>query len=276
MVNVKVAYHTICWGGVTGDPVGITSIKDLFYRSDGEIEQAVSEIAEVGYSGFEVFDGNLMDYEGDLDRFRAVTREAGIDLLAVYSGGNFIYSEILPEELWRIRRAASMAGQLEARFLVVGGGARRPQGTTDRDYDALASALDEVVGIAQREGLEAVFHPHLTTIVESPEEVARVLSRSSIGLCADTAHLAAGGGDPAQMIRDHADRLSYVHLKDLTREPFNFAPLGRGDLDMPAIVEALEDVSYEGWVTVELDSYAGQPSEAAQISKQFLAEMGLM
>jgi inosose dehydratase len=275
MTTIRTAYHTICWGGVTGDPVGVTSVKDLFYRSYGELEQAIAEIAEVGFDGFEVFDGNLMDYEGDLDRFRGVTRQAGIDLLAVYSGGNFIFDEIRREEMSRIRRAAALAGQLEARFLVVGGGSQRVDGPADGDYQRLASALDETVEIARGEGLEAVFHPHLTTLVESPEQVAKVLELSRIDLCADTAHLAAGGGDPAQMIRDHADRLRYVHLKDLRREPFGFAPLGHGDLDLPDVLQALKDVAYEGWVTVELDSYEGPPTEAAQISRDFLSKAGL-
>lgn len=276
MSDLKIAYHTICWGGVTGDPVGVTSVKNLFYRSYGDLERAVHEIAEQGYAGFEVFDGNLMDYDGDLDRFQRLMDTAGIKLLAVYSGGNFIFGDILDEELWRVRRAAATAARAGAQFLVVGGGAQRAGDTTDDDYARLASSLDQVVEIAAAEGLTGVFHPHLSTIVESPAQVARVLSDSSIELCADTAHLAAGGGDPAQMIRDHAARLRYVHLKDLTREPFGFAPLGQGDLDMPGVLQALEDVGYEGWVTVELDSYAGKPSEAAVISKQFLTDHGLM
>lgn len=275
MSIIKTAYHTICWGGVTGDPVGVTSVKDLLYRSYGDVEKAIDQIAEAGYSGFEVFDGNLMDYEGDLGRLQTVTERADVELLAVYSGGNFIFGETLTEELWRIRRVTALAGQAGATILVVGGGAQRANGSTDDDYAALTEALDQVVDIAAAEGLDAVFHPHLTTIVETPQQVARVLDGSRIGLCADTAHLAAGGGDPAQMIRDHADRLRYVHLKDLTRDPFGFAPLGQGDLDMSGIVAALRDVGYAGWATVELDSYDGEPAEAAQISRKFLTEAGL-
>jgi inosose dehydratase len=274
-VNVRTAYHTICWGGVTGDPVGVTSIKDLFYRSYGDITRAVDEIAELGFDGFEAFDGNVMDYEGDLDAFRSIIQRAGIDLLAVYSGGNFVFNEIRQEELSRVRRAAAVAGQLEARYLVVGGGAQRAGGPADGDYSRLAATLDEIVEIADREGLQAVYHPHLTTLAESPEQVAKVLELSRIDLCADTAHLAAGGGDPEQMIRDHADRLRYVHLKDLQREPFAFMPLGHGELDLTGVLNALDDVGYEGWVTVELDSYDGPPGEAARISKEFLRQAGI-
>jgi len=127
-----------------------------------------------------------------------------------------------------------------------------------------------VVDIAEENGLIAVYHPHLTTIVESPDQVEQVLAHSRIGLCADTAHLAAGGGDPVEMIRQHADRLQYVHLKDLRREPFGFLPLGEGELDIVGVVKTLAEIGYEGWATVELDSYDGDPKDAAELSRRFL------
>ncbi len=269
-MELKLGYHTICWGGVVGDPVGVTSIKNLFYRSHGDVERAVEEIAELGYDGFEVFDGNLLDFEGDPTRFAALLERSGLSLLGVYCGGNFIFPEILGEELWRLRRAARLAGEMGSRHLVVGGGAQRSGGLGDDDYARLGAALDQVADIADENGLIAVYHPHLTTIAESPDQVEQVLGRSRIALCADTAHLAAGGGDPVAMIRQHADRLQYVHLKDLRREPFGFLPLGDGELDMVGIVKTLVEIGYEGWATVELDSYDGEPKDAAAASRRFL------
>lgn len=269
----RLGYHTICWGGVIGDPVGVTSIKDLLYRSNGDLEQAIAEIAELGYEGFELFDGNLLDYEDRLDDFRSIVEAAGLEVIGVYVGGNFIFPEVLHEELWRVRRAAASAAAVGATHLVVGGGAQRSNGISPSDYELLADALDEVCEIAEHQGLSAVYHPHLTTIVESPDQVDRVMELSRIDLCADTAHLAAGGGDPASIIRQHANRLRYVHLKDLAREPFGFRPLGAGELDIAGIVKTLEEVGYQGWITVELDSYDGAPREAAASSKEFLSRI---
>jgi inosose dehydratase len=99
------------------------------------------------------------------------------------------------------------------------------------------------------------------------------MRRSSIGLCPDTAHLAAGGGDPAQLIRRYSDRINYVHLKDFWPDPLTFMPLGRGVLDMPDIVAALGEAGYDGWLLVELDAYDGDPSEAAEISWACLVDL---
>jgi inosose dehydratase len=160
-----------------------------------------------------------------------------------------------------------------AQRLVVGGGARRAAGTQPEDYDRLAAALDRVTTIAERNGLTASYHPHLSTIVESPDELERLMSRTRIGFCPDTAHLAAGGGDPAALIRRFPDRIRHVHLKDLRLDPLEFLPLGAGVLDFPDILRALREAGYDSWLMIELDAYAGDPREAAEISKAYLDKL---
>ena len=267
---MKLSCHTITWGGVVGHPVGVTSVKGLFYLANGPSEHALRDVAAAGYAGVELFDGNLVQYEDRPEELRRLLAETGLQLVAVYSGANFVFPEILDEELWRIAKAASLGSRFGAEHLVVGGGAQRARGTTEEDYVRLAEALERVVALAEQHGLAASYHPHLTTIVEGPEQIEKVMSRSRINFCPDTAHLAAAGGDPAELIRRYADRIAYVHLKDFTAEPFAFLPLGRGDVDFGAIVDALDAAGYDGWITVELDEYAGAPVDAARASRQYL------
>lgn len=196
-----------------------------------------------------------------------------MELVSVYTGANFIYADILPEELHRVERAAELAATFGAQRLVVGGGARRAAGTTDEDYGRLAAALDRVTDLAERHGVEASYHPHLSTIVESPDELERLLPRTRIGFCPDTAHLAAGGGDPADVIRRYPDRVRHVHLKDLQPEPVQFLPLGEGMLDFADILRAVQETGYDSWLMVELDSYDGDPRAAAEISKTYLDKL---
>jgi len=267
---MQVGYHSITWGGVVGDATGVTSVKDLSYRSYGSIERAVSDIAAAGYAGIEMFDGNLFDYADRPEELQGLLSDAGLELASAYTGGNFIYSEILDEELVRVSRAAKLAQLFGAGSLVVGGGARRSSGTRPEDYQALGSALDQVCDIAEAHGLVACYHPHLTTIVESPDELDRLMPLTRMAFCPDTGHLAAGGGDPAALIRSYGDRLQHVHLKDVRLEPLEFVPLGQGSIDFSDVLAAVHESGYDGWLMVELDSYPGDPAEAAQISKAYL------
>jgi inosose dehydratase len=265
------AYHGNCWGALGGEPVGVTSVKNLFYRTFGDIQRAIVEIAEAGYQAIELFDGNLAEHEGKLTEFRKQLDRAGLSLLAVYSGGNFIFPEILPEELWRMRKAADLGAELGARHFVVGGGAKRTVPATDEDYARLAATLDQITDLAAERGLLAHYHPHLTTMAETPEQIRKVFDLSKICFCPDTAHLAAGGGNPAKLILEHADRIKYVHLKDFRPDPFAFLPLGKGELDMNGILEALITIKYEGWIAVELDAYEN-PKAGAEISMRYLTD----
>jgi inosose dehydratase len=162
-----------------------------------------------------------------------------------------------------------VAAELGAEHLVVGGGAKRANGRQADDFKRLGASLDKVIDIGAKAGLRAHYHPHLSTIVEGPEDVREIFRHTAIDFCPDTAHLAAAGGDPAAQIREFKDRISYVHLKGWQRDPFAFTPLDRGDLDMAPIVEALKDIGFSGWITTELDAWA-DPRQGAALSMNYL------
>jgi inosose dehydratase len=267
----KIAYHANCWGPLGGHPVGVTSIKDLVYQTFGDMNRAFADIAAAGYHAVELFDGNLLDFAGRMGELRGQLSEQGLQLLAVYGGGNFIYPDILEEELWRIERAANLAAEAGAIHFVVGGGAKRSSEPRDGDYDRLGQALDRVADIAEQLGLSAHYHPHLTTMAETPEQIRRVFAKTRIGFCPDTAHLAAAGGDPAALIAEHYDRVSYVHLKGWQRDPFAFTPIDRGDLDLLPTLHLLRQRGFDGWITVELDAWP-DPAEGARASMAWLRD----
>jgi hypothetical protein len=114
----------------------------------------------------------------------------------------------------------------------------------------------------------------ITTRTCPPSSKARpkwrkIFDLTAIDFCPDTAHLAAAGGDPAQLIRDLASRISYVHLKGFQREPFAFTPLDRGDVPTGPILDAMRRTGFDGWVCVELDAWP-DPAEGARLSMDFL------
>jgi inosose dehydratase len=269
---VKLGHQANAWGGVVGHPVGVTSIKDLFYLTPGDTLATLGEVADLGYEGIELFDGNLLEFEDDPARLEAALEELSLTLIGVYSGANLVFADILGEELWRVRRACELGARFGAEHLVVGAGAQRTEPATDADYDRLASGLDEVERIADGHGLVASYHPHLSTIAETPEQIERVFSRTAIRFCPDTGHLQAAGGDPVELVRTYRERIDYVHIKDIDASG-GFVPLGQGVLDVAGVMEVLRDTGFDGWVTVETDGWDGDPSEGARTSLARLREL---
>ncbi|TDX42896.1 2-keto-myo-inositol dehydratase [Halanaerobium congolense] len=266
---IKLGYETNTWGGVVGHPAGVTSIKDSYYLANGSTEEALEDIGNLGYKGFEIFDGNLMDFANKQEEFETLLEKNNLEFIGVYSGANFIYPGILDEELYKIEEVVKLASELGGTYLVLGGGAIRSGGVVESDYKALGEGLDKAAEIADKYGMTAVYHPHLGTTCEGPEQLDKVMKNSEIKLCPDTAHLEAGGADPIKVIEKYIDRIVYIHFKDL--KDGEFVPLGEGTQDFSKMLKILNDANYEGWITIELDSHE-DPKKGAKITKEYLAE----
>jgi inosose dehydratase len=267
----KLAYHVNCWGPLGGAPVGVTSVKDLFYHTFGDMNRAFADIAAAGYQAVELFDGNLLEFSRKPGELRRQLAAHGLRFLATYSGGNFIYPDILEDEFWRIEQSAELAAEAGALHFVIGGGATRHGGPRDGDYERLGAALDRVASVAEKHGLSAHYHPHLTTMAETPEQIRRVFAHTRIGFCPDTAHLAAAGGNPAALTEEFWTRVTYVHLKGWQRTPFAFTPIDRGDLDLGPMMRVLRERNFDGWIAVELDAWP-DPADAARASMAWLRD----
>lgn len=267
----KLGYQTNCWGPMGGDAVGVTSATRLTYRTYADMARAIDDIAAAGFAGVEMFDGNLLDYQDKPATLRKLLDAAGVQLVASYSGCNFIFPDLLPEELARIDRVSAATAEAGGLYIVLGGGAQRASGIREGDYALLGAALDQAAEVARKHGISAHYHPHLSTITETPEQVRKIFAQTRIGFCPDTAHLSAGGADVPALLAEFRDRITYVHMKGLQREPFRFTPLDEGDLDTTAILKQLETMRFEGWITTELDAWP-EPLAAAQRTRKFFKD----
>jgi inosose dehydratase len=151
-------------------------------------------------------------------------------------------------------------------------------------WSAFVDGIAEALERCRARGYDPTFHPELGTDIESPAEVEAVLAQTAIGLCLDTGHFLAGGGDPVAAVSDWADRINQVHVKDARRDRIAevvrlgedadavwsrgvFCALGEGDLDVPGVLEALRRIDYAGWIVVEQDSLPGDAATFAAAAR---------
>ena len=141
----------------------------------------------------------------------------------------------------------------------------------EQGWSRLLRNLDRLAHVAAQSGVRAVLHPHVGTMVETGEDVQRVLAGSQVSLCLDTGHLLIGGTDPAELARQAPERVAHTHLKDVdasvaaqvrdgrlgyyeaVRQGM-YRPLGTGDVDVAAIIGHLRTSGYDGWYVMEQDT----------------------
>jgi inosose dehydratase len=165
-------------------------------------------------------------------------------------------------------------------------------------WRTLFGNLDRIGDRARERGVNPVLHPHVGTMVENREEVARVLDGSSTPLCLDTGHLLIGGTDPVELAKAASDRIAHAHLKDVNADLAGrvragdltytdavrggmYRPLGAGDIDIEAIIRVLEANGYSGWYTMEQDTiltgwHEGEDQAAdVRASVGYLRDLGI-
>lgn len=144
----------------------------------------------------------------------------------------------------------------------------------DPAWARLVHNVARAAALVRTAGFEPTFHHHAGTFVESPDEIDRFLREVDIDLTLDTGHLVIAGGDPVDAFARWGDRINHLHLKDVDlavldavltsgggmREVWSsgaFVAFGRGDIDLGAVMRAVEEREFDGWVVVEQDVLNG-------------------
>ncbi|KOF13692.1 AP endonuclease [Ensifer adhaerens] len=166
--------------------------------------------------------------------------------------------------------------------------------------EAWAGMVTNIKAIAERAtgyGVRAVIHPHAGGYIEFADEIERIdrdVPQEIAGFCLDTGHTFYAGMDPVETLRRYADRLDYIHFKDIDQTVFDrvmgekirffeacaegvMCPIGRGVIDYPAVRRALDEIDYHGFITVEQErdprSVAGSLADVRE-SRDYLRSVG--
>jgi inosose dehydratase len=277
----------------------------------GGYAQVIDEMHDTGYIGTELGDWGFMPTDPDTLRTELQARDLNLlaSWVSVFLHDPARHAQSEAEAVRTARLLAEVGGP--DNLIVLGNdpygdpvrtlnaGRITPElGMSDAQWQVFADGANRVARAVKREtGLRTVFHHHIGTWVETPEETAKLLSMTDpevLGLCFDTGHYRFGGGDPTEGLRRHADRIWHVHFKDhepnvaaaSRREGWSgvqavehgvFCELGKGDVNFPAVVRALNELGYSGWIVVEQDVLPGMgsPKASAQRNRDYLRSIGV-
>lgn len=271
-MSVKLAGAPISWG--------VCEVPGWGHQM--EQDRVLNEMVELGYTATEFGPLGFLPVEAadrvDVLRAHGLSAVGGFVPVVLHDPDHDPEPEIRAE--LEVFKAAGATTMVLAANTGVDGYDSRPE-LDDAGWATLLGNLDRLVDVAAEYGVLAVIHPHVGTMIETGEDVERVLNGSTIGFCLDTGHMFIGGAEPVEFARKHADRIKHVHAKDVKFELANkvkageltyydavvagmYVPLGQGDVDLVAIIDALNAAGYDGWYVLEQDNVVNsEPAEGA-------------
>ena len=297
---IKIANAPCSWGALEFDLEG---------EAPGYV-QVLNEIVETGYAGTELGDWGFMPTEPEklsqeihgrnlvlVGAFVPVflkdpaSHQVGIEvavrtarLMAAVEGSlSFI---VLADENGRVPERRKNAGRITPKM-----------GLSDPEWQVYAEGATKVAEAVKKEtGLRTAFHHHCAGYVETPAEIAKLMSLTDprvLGLVFDCGHYSFGGGDPLEGLRKYGKRVWHFHFKDydlgvgeqVAKNGWDyfqavrqgvFCELGKGKVDFPSLMHELEQLDYDGWGVVEQDVLPGmgKPKESARRNRQYIRSLG--
>jgi inosose dehydratase len=247
-----------------------------------EPPQAIHDIAELGYSGYETF-GDVLESWMEKGGLKAILDANNLPLISAYCGVNLTDPAKRKDEVAKIVRWATIVKNYGGVTAVVGpNGVKRPGFDFNASKADIVAALNEIGRALTDIGITAALHQHTGTCIEYRDEVYAVLEAMDTKYMLfgpDVGQLAKGGSDPVKVVKDFLPLIRHVHLKDWDGGPNwqQYCPLGRGKVDIPAVVDLLETSEKMKIIMVELDSSRGAPLtpfEAARTSREYLRTLG--
>ncbi|SDO87995.1 inosose dehydratase [Nakamurella panacisegetis] len=261
------------------NPIAYWLIDGTPDRSTANLGRAFAELADIGYRAVKAdvpSDMNPADYLPWLEGF-------GLAPAVSLFNGSFDdparHAEVA-EAAGRFAAVQAGLGQSVCMISTIEppGSPRmlRPAVGTDADEGRLSGVIDGMGAACramQAEGVTAALHPHVGGWVETEAEIRRVLDELGAGVISfgpDTGHMSWAGADVAQVLRDYADRIVAIHLKDtfaagIARADADgldyrqatlpgriWAEPGAGDVDLQGCIDAFAS-GFTGDYMIEVD-----------------------
>jgi inosose dehydratase len=264
-------------------------------------EDLLADFTSLGFAGTE----NCRKFPKDPHTLLRSLNDNGLHLTSQWKGVLFSDPDRRASELDSYRQHVEFLHAMGSKYVVtcelggsiIGDPRREPGQTevlapTDEQWKHMVEGLHQAGVICREYGMRLVYHYHIGTVVERPDEIDRLMSTTDpelVHMLYDTGHSYYGGGDPLALLRKYADRIPYIHLKDVRQDVLDrvrrehirfqdaviqgvFTVPGDGCIDFSPILRELYSRGYNGWAIVEAEQDPGiaNPYEYAQKSKSYI------
>lgn len=209
-----------------------------------DILTAISMMQRLGVTRLSLKD-NLLPLDASVETATAVVTQLKAAGITVYAVG-VIYMKTEAE----VVRAFDYAAKVGVSLIIAA-----------PDYSLLSS----VEGKVKATGIRVALHNHGPgdRLYPSPGDAWNKIKGmdKGMGLCMDIGHAMRAGANLTEAVSLYKSRLFDMHIKDVTGAFKEAAAIemGRGVIDFPALVRALEKIRYTGMCSIEFEKDMKDP-----------------
>lgn len=166
----------------------------------------------------------------------------------------------------------------------------------EKGFEFFANMWNPILDVFDENDVKFALEVHPTEIAfdyyTATQALKAVEYRKSFGFNFDPSHLVWQGVKPDLFIRDFADRIYHVHIKDVRvdldgrsgvlgshlqfgdpRRGWNFVSPGHGNVDFEGIIRALNDIGYTGPLSVEWEDSGMDRVRGAKEALEFVRKL---
>lgn len=253
------------------------------------LEEAIDAIADIGYRGVEIMADVPHAYPPDIGAARLdglkqqISRRgltvSNVNAFTLFAIGDTYHPTWIDDDPARrqqriahTRACLDLTSAFGARTMSLQPGGPMIGTTITRQLagERFAEGIRRILPKAKELAIILAIEPEPGLFIETAEEYIAFKGQffadePLVRMNCDVGHLFCVGEDPAEVIRRHPEEIAHVHLEDIgvNRVHQHLTP-GQGAIDFRAIFDALREIDYRGWVTVELYPYETTAAGVAQ------------
>ena len=238
-----------------------------FCKTTEELERSIDKVADIGYKSIQL--SGVCPYDAGVIGDKLKGLGMTVDLT------HFDYRKILNET----DDVIAFHDRMNCKYIGIG---VNPYGATPEGIEKLVGDLKaEVLPKLAASGHKLMYHNHNFEFARFDgklylDMLCEAFPPELLGLTLDMYWVQAGGADPVEVIKKYSDYVRCVHLKDMVYDAgdrtIHMAPVGAGNMNYPAILEACKEADVEYAFVEQDDCYAEDPFDCLKQSFEYLTK----
>ncbi len=265
------------------NPIAWSNDDDQTLGAFISLEQCLKEAGEIGFDGIE----NGHKFPQDPGELRAKLEPNGLAFVSAWYSLNLL-AQSVEEELKAIDPHIDRLLAMDCDVCIASECSNTVHGSqtiplsqrstlSAEEWKVFGANIETVAEHSKSRGLDLVYHPHMGTVVQTPEEYDLLMEHTgpATKLLFDTGHCFFGGGNPAEVLAPHVHRLGHLHCKNVRpdimqqvwdedlpfiegvrRGVFTVPGDEEGAVDFDAVLKVVADSGYQGWLVIEAEQDA--------------------